>query len=222
MCGRFSFAPELKIVNEHYGITVNNSEIKPNYNCAPTQLLPVISNDAPGMLSRYRWGLVPFWAKDQSIGNKLINSRAETISEKASFRTSFKRRRCLVPADAFYEWRKVAGAKKKIPYRIFLNNQPLFSMAGIWDQWKNPDGDTIRSFSIITTTPNELVAEIHNRMPVILAKGAEKLWLESNNERELLDLLRPFPAKLMDAYRISELVNSPGNNSVEVMREVGG
>ena len=222
MCGRFSFAPDLKIVNEHYDITVNDNEIEPNYNCAPTQLLSVISNDAPGKLSRYRWGLIPFWAKDQSIGNKLINSRAETITEKASFKTSFKRRRCLVPADAFYEWRKVADIKKKIPYRIFLKDQPLFSMAGIWDQWKNPDGEIVRSFSIITTSPNQLVAEIHNRMPVILPKRLEKLWLDSNDERELLDLLQPFPAKLMDAYKVSELVNSPRNNSVEVMREVGG
>jgi len=218
MCGRYSFAPDLKIVNEHYDIKVSDSKIEPNYNCAPTQMLPVISNDAPGSLGYFRWGLVPFWAKDKSIGNKLINARAETITEKPSFRTSFKRRRCLVPADAFYEWRKDELSKKKIPYRIFLKDQPLFSMAGIWDQWKNPEGETIRTFSIITTSPNELMAEIHNRMPVILPKESEKLWLESNDQNQLIDMLHPFPAKLMDAYRISDLVNSPRNNSVEMTK----
>ncbi len=221
MCGRYSFAPDLKIVNEHYDITVNDNEIDPNYNCAPTQLLPVISNDTPGKLSRYRWGLIPFWAKDQSIGNKMINARAETILEKPSFKTSFKRRRCIIPADAFYEWRKEEATKRKTPYRIFLKDQPIFSIAGIWDQWKNPEGEAIRSFSIITTSPNELIAEIHNRMPVILAKQAEKIWLESKDEPQLIDLLQPFPAKLMDAYRISELVNSPGNNSIEIIEALG-
>lgn len=221
MCGRYSFAPELKIVNEHYDITVNDNEIKPNYNCAPTQLLPVVSNDAPEKLSLYRWGLIPFWAKDKSIGNKLINSRAETITEKASFKTSFKRRRCLIPADAFYEWRKKTSVKKKIPYRIFIKDQLLFSMAGIWDQWKGPEGEIIRSFSIITTSPNELMAEIHNRMPVILSKQSENTWMKSSNQQELLDLLQPFPAKLMDAYRISELVNSPRNNTQEIIKKVG-
>ncbi len=220
MCGRYSFAPDLKIVNEHYHITVGDNKIKANYNCAPTQLLPVISNDAPGNLSLFRWGLIPFWAKDKSIGNKLINSRAETIAEKPSFRTSFKRRRCLVPADAFYEWRKDEHTKKKIPYRIFLKDQPLFSIAGIWDQWKSPEGETVRSFSIITTSPNELMAEIHMRMPVILPKDSESIWLESQDQSQLLEMLQPFPAKLMDAYRISDLVNSPRNNSEEIVQKL--
>jgi len=220
MCGRYSFAPELKIVNEHYDITVNDNKIESNYNCAPTQLLPVISNETPGKLSRYRWGLIPFWAKDKSIGNKLINSRAETITEKASFKSSFKRRRCLIPADAFYEWRKNGGTKTKTPYRIFLKDQALFSMAGIWDQWKNPEGEIIQSFSIITTSPNALMAEIHNRMPVILPKKSEKFWLEGENEKQLLEMLQPYPDNLMDAYRISELVNSPRNNSREIIEPV--
>jgi putative SOS response-associated peptidase YedK len=220
MCGRYSFAPDLKIVNEHYNITVNDNKILLNYNCAPTQLLPVISNEEPDTMSRFRWGLIPFWAKDKSIGNKLINARAETIAEKPSFRTSFKQRRCLIPADAFYEWRKDESTKKKIPYRIFLKEQPLFSMAGIWDQWLSPEGETIHSFSIITTSPNELMAEIHARMPVILPKEMEKLWLESQDQYQLLEMLKPYPAKLMDAYRISDLVNSPRNNSEEIVREL--
>jgi putative SOS response-associated peptidase YedK len=219
MCGRYSFAPDLKIVNEHYNITVKDNKIDSNYNCAPTQLLPVISNEEPGIMSLFRWGLIPFWAKDKSIGNKLINARAETIAEKPSFRTSFKRRRCLIPADAFYEWRKDENTKKKIPYRIFLKDQPLFSMAGIWDEWKSPESESVNSFSIITTSPNELMVEIHNRMPVILPKDLEKIWLERNDQKLLLEMLQPYPAKLMDAYRISDLVNSPRNNSEEIVRK---
>lgn len=220
MCGRYSFAPELKIVNEHYDITVNDNDLDQNYNCAPSQQLPVVSNDNPGALSKYHWGLIPFWAKDKKIGYKMINARGETITEKPSFRNAFKKRRCLVPADAFYEWKRMTGSKEKIPYRIFLKDQPLFSMAGIWETWKNPEGEYIRSFSIITTTPNELMAEIHDRMPVILSKTDEKTWLESGNQEELLNLIRPFPAAGMDAYRISKLVNSPRNNSKEIIEKV--
>jgi len=220
MCGRYSFAPDLKIVNEHYNITVEDGMLLQNFNCAPTQLLPVITNEIPQRFSFFRWGLIPFWAKDISIGNKLINTRAETILEKPSFRQSFKLRRCIIPADAFYEWKANGLKARKIPYRIFVKNQQVFSMAGLWDQWKSPAGETIHSFSIITTTPNELMADIHNRMPVILPKESEKFWIESRDEKDLLDLLKPFPAGQMDAYRISELVNSPGNNTAEVAKPV--
>lgn len=222
MCGRYSFAPDLKIVNEHYDITVADGEAEPNYNCAPSQQLPVISNDAPGDLSRYRWGLIPFWAKDMSIGYKLINARGETIAEKNSFNNAFRKRRCLVPADAFYEWKRMDGSKEKIPYRIFVKDQPLFSMAGIWEQWKSPEGELVRSFSIVTTSPNEMMNEIHNRMPVILSKTDEHKWLESDKENVLQELIKPFPANLMDAYRISTLVNSPRNNSKEITEPVEG
>ncbi len=217
MCGRYSFAPELKIVNEHYDITVDAGEIEPNYNCAPSQMLPVITNKNPGKMMRFRWGLIPFWAKDPAIGNRLINARAETITEKGAFRSSFRQRRCLIPADAFYEWRKEPLTGKKTPYRIFLKDRPLFSMAGIWDQWKNRDGEILHTFSIITTSPNELMAEIHHRMPVIIPRDMEKHWLKSNDETQLAGMLRPFPAKLMDAYRISDMVNSPKNNTSEII-----
>jgi putative SOS response-associated peptidase YedK len=220
MCGRYSFAPDLKIVNEHYSITVNDGKLLLNFNCAPTQLLPVITNEIPLRFSLFRWGLIPFWAKGVSIGNKLINTRAETILEKPSFRQSFKHRRCIVPADAFYEWKAMGLKGRKKPYRIFLKNQPVFSMAGLWDLWKSPVGESIFSFSIITTSPNEIMADIHNRMPVILPKEAEKFWIESYDEKELLGLLKPFPADQMEAYRISELVNSPANNTAEVAKPV--
>lgn len=220
MCGRYSFAPDLKIVNQHYDITIKDGELTPNYNCAPTQLLPVITDEKPGQISLFRWGLIPFWAKDIAIGNKLINARSETITEKASFKNAFRRRRCLVPADAFYEWKTPEAKKGKIPYRIFLTTQPVFSMAGIWEQWKNPEGETIHSFSVITTSPNELMAEIHNRMPVILNSQEEKIWLQSTDQDELLGLLRPYPAKEMSACRISDLVNSPRNNSKAIIEPI--
>ncbi|MFP4471070.1 MAG: SOS response-associated peptidase [Bacteroidales bacterium] len=220
MCGRYSFAPELKIVNEHYDVSAGPQEVAPNYNCAPTQMLPVIANATPGELCRYRWGLIPFWAKDPSIGNRLINARGETVASKPAFKNAFKGRRCLVPADAFYEWLKPAEGKLKIPFRIVLKDQQVFSMAGIWEEWKDPDGLPVRSFSIITTTPNELMAEIHDRMPVILPAESEEAWLHSTDETELQDMLKPYPAGLMEAYRISSKVNSPRNNSPEIIEPV--
>ncbi|HPW43256.1 MAG TPA: SOS response-associated peptidase [Bacteroidales bacterium] len=218
MCGRYSFAPDLKIVNEHYDISVNDDDLTPNYNCAPSQLLPVITNDKSISFNFFRWGLIPFWAKDISIGNKLINARSETILEKPSFRNAFRQRRCLVPADAFYEWKQ--EVKEKIPYRIFLKNQNIFSMAGIWEKCKLPNGETIFSFAIITTQPNTLMTKIHNRMPVILDKKGEDLWINNTDEKELTNLLKPFPAEQMTAYRISNLVNSPRNNSPKIIEPI--
>ena len=204
MCGRYSFAPDLKVVNQHYDIKVNDGTLIPNYNCAPTQILPVLTNETPGQLSFFRWGLIPFWAKDPSIAIKLINARAETILEKPSFKHSYKSRRCLVPADSFYEWKASDTGGRKTPYRIFLKDQPLFSMAGLWDQWKSPAGETIRSFSIITTSPNEMMAGIHNRMPLILPAKFERFWLEATNEKDLLELLQPFASDKMDYVEVSD------------------
>jgi len=218
MCGRYSFAPDLKIVNEHYDISVNDGDLTPNYNCAPSQLLPVITNDKSISFNFFRWGLIPFWAKDISIGNKLINARSETILEKPSFRNAFRQRRCLVSADAFYEWKQ--EVKEKIPYRIFLKNQNIFSMAGIWEKCKLSNGETIFSFAIITTQPNTLMTKIHNRMPVILDKKGEDLWINNTDEKELTNLLKPFPAEQMTAYRISNLVNSPRNNSPKIIEPI--
>ncbi len=199
MCGRYSFAPELKVVNEHYNISVDDGKINPNYNCAPSQSLPVISGDKPQELSFYHWGLIPFWAKDKRIGYKMINARGETLSEKPAFRNAFKQRRCLVPADAFYEWKKQTGSKTKTPFRIFLPGQAVFSMAGLWEEWKDEQGLVIRSFTIVTVAPNAMMAEIHNRMPLILDKADEQTWLNSRNMEELQSLIKPFPAARMDA-----------------------
>lgn len=216
MCGRYSFAPDLEIVNEHYNIVANPADVAANYNAAPTQLLPVITNEAPQQLSLLRWGLVPSWAKDAAIGNKLINARADSVDTKPSFRNAFKSRRCLVPADAFYEWKQAAGCMTKIPYRIRIKEQLLFSMAGIWEQWENPAGGLLQSFAIITTSANKLLAELHNRMPVILSPETEQLWLSDIENKQLLSLLQPFDAKAMEAYPVSSRLNSPRNNSKEL------
>jgi putative SOS response-associated peptidase YedK len=159
-----------------------------------------------------RWGLIPSWAKDQSIGSRMINARAETLSEKPSFRDAFRKRRCLVVADGFYEWQKVAGRKR--PMRIVLQTGEPFAFAGLWESWRDPEGTTVRSCTIITTGPNSLIEPIHNRMPVILSRDDEARWLdpEMDDPPSLLQMLAPYPQGAMDAYEISTLVNSPAND----------
>jgi len=218
MCGRFQLSVKGKHINERFNVEVYDDFYRPSFNCAPSQNLAVISNMEAKKLSFFSWGLIPFWAKDEKFGNKLINSKAETITEKPSFKNSFRQKRCLVICNGFYEWKKENN--KKTPYRIFLKNNELFSMAGIWDTWKDGEGRPINSFSIITTTPNSLMKNIHHRMPVILRKEDEKKWLEKTDQNELLKLLKPFEDKLMDAYPISELVNSPINNSPEIIKKI--
>ncbi|OQX75065.1 MAG: hypothetical protein B6D61_11100 [Bacteroidetes bacterium 4484_249] len=219
MCGRFSFSPLAKIIEDRFDVKVDSSNYKPRYNCAPTQNLAVVSNIKPDELSFYRWGLIPFWAKDKAIGNKLINAKAETINEKPSFKNSFKQKRCLVLSDGFYEWKKI-NSKEKVPYRITLKNNTLFAFAGIWDNWKDEEGNYISSFSIITTTPNELVKNIHNRMPVILEEKDEKAWLTENDTEFLKTLLKPFSSNQMTAFPVSKLVNSPVHDRPEIQNPV--
>jgi putative SOS response-associated peptidase YedK len=218
MCGRYSFILEDELIRERFGITVRSAIYKARYNCAPTQKLAVISNENPGELSLYRWGLIPFWAKDPAIGNKLINAKSETILEKPSFKNSFKSKRCLVLSDGFYEWKKDAG---KIPYRITRRDGSAFSMAGIWDKWINQDSEEIHSFAILTTVPNSLMEKIHDRMPVILDRETEKKWIENISQEELVSLLKPCDASSLLAFPVSTLVNSPRNDSPEILKPVG-
>jgi putative SOS response-associated peptidase YedK len=213
VCGRFSFAAKARIIEDRFDVESDEALILPRYNCAPSQNLAVISNAEPSRLSMYRWGLIPVWAKDSAIGAKTINAKAETILEKPSFRQPFKKRRCLVPADSFYEWQK---DRMKTPFRIMMNNEDLFAMAGIWDAWINPQGEEVRSFSILTTIANDLVAGIHHRMPVILKREDEQVWLESTDEQQLLSLLQPYDPKAMKAYPISRLVNSPAYDHEDI------
>lgn len=214
MCGRFQLSVKGRQISERFNVEVFDEMYKPNYNCAPSQNLPVITNTEPGKLSFFKWGLIPFWAKDPKIGYKLINTRAETITEKTSFKSAFKKRRCLVPANGFYEWRK---DENKTPFRIFLKSEEIFSMAGIWETWKDAEAKPIHSFSIITTKPNSLMESIHNRMPVILPPKMEDAWLHETDEIALKNLLVPFNASEMDAYPVSKKVNSPANNNDSII-----
>ena len=215
MCGRYSYSKPNDII-ERFGLGQLEFEFGPRYNIAPSQQVPVvIHQNGCKRLLMFRWGLIPYWAKEESIGNKLINARAETLEEKPSFRRSFKQRRCLVLADGFYEWRKEGRVRK--PYRITLQDGSSFAFAGLWDSWLSPTGQTINSCAIITTTPNKLMEPIHNRMPVILPQDMESVWLggDVTSSREVKGLLTPFPAERMVAYEVSTLVNSPRNEGPE-------
>lgn len=189
MCGRYSFALEDALIKERFGVTVHTAIYKARYNCAPTQTLPVITNVQPGELSFFRWGLVPFWAKKVPVGYSMINARAETLEEKPSYREAFLKRRCLVPADAFYEWKKNGV---KVPYRISVEGEAAFAMAGLWEHWNRPQGGILYSFTIITTPPNAVVAPIHDRMPAILAREDEHRWLTEEDPEVLKGMLRPY------------------------------
>jgi putative SOS response-associated peptidase YedK len=214
MCGRYTIVITIDELMLHYMIEVpTNRYHTPRYNVAPGQLVMAVINDGEkNRLGELKWGLVPSWAQDEKISYKMINARAESVTEKPGFRASFQRKRCLIPADSFYEWKKI-GADKQ-PMRIMLKDEGIFSMAGLYDTWTAPDGRKVSSCTIITTTPNALMVDIHDRMPVILGLEAEKIWLDKEQKLEdLQDLLRPFPAEDMLAYPISKLVGNVKNDN---------
>ena len=221
MCGRFSIAG-FEGIEERFQIKIEFPDLKPNYNVAPSQDITVILNNGLNYLAMFRWGLIPFWAKDPSIGHKMINARAETVDEKPSFKTCLQRKRCLIVADGFYEWKKEGTTKR--PHRITLKSKEFFGFAGLWDTWKSPTGEIVNSCSIITTTPNELMEPIHNRMPVILPRDVEPVWLDQSitDSHYLKSLLVPYPAELMIAYEVSPFVNSVKNNGPECLVALGG
>jgi putative SOS response-associated peptidase YedK len=210
MCGRFALSVKTEDIEKLKPGFTAEEELTPRYNIAPTQNIAVSLNDGKNSVSMARWGLIPFWAKDESIGNKMINARAETLLEKPSFSKSLKTKRCLIFADAFYEWKKSGDSKRKTPYLVKMKNSEPFTFAGLWDKWINPNGESVITAIIITTEPNELMKVIHHRMPVILDEEARTKWLakESKNE-ELVSLLKPYPDIEMTAYEVSTIVNSP-------------
>lgn len=220
MCGRFTLSQPTDAIASAFNIA-QIPPLEPRYNIAPTQLIPSILS-APGgekQLQMLRWGLIPSWAKDAKIGAKLINARAETVSEKPSFRAAFKRRRCLIVADGFYEWQR--QEKQKQPYYFRLQNAQLFAFAGLWEQWKSPDEDIINSCTILTTEANDLLRPIHDRMPVILESKDYGLWLDSEAQQpQLQQLLRPYQADLMTSYTVSTKVNNPKNNTPECINSL--
>ncbi|MED3550671.1 SOS response-associated peptidase [Cytobacillus praedii] len=224
MCGRFTLTATFTEIIQRFEIAAAIEEelYNPNYNVAPSQsVLSVINDGSKNRLGFLRWGLIPPWAKDMKIGNKMINARAETIAEKPSFRSAFKKKRCLIIADSFYEWKR-HDDQTKTPMRIKLRSGDLFAMAGLWDRWISPNGESIYSCSVITTTPNDLVKGIHDRMPAILKPNDEKIWLDPaiSDIKQLNSLLNPFNQDLMETYEVSSLVNSPKNNSIDLIREI--
>lgn len=213
MCGRYTLTTDAATLQTEFNLASIPQDLAPRYNIAPTQQVASIINDGTQRrLEAFRWGLIPFWAKDKAIGNRMINARAETIAEKPSFKHPLRKQRCLILADGFYEWKKTPQGK--IPMYIRLVDKKPFAFAGLWDQWADPDGEVIYSCAIITTQPNELMAPIHNRMPVILPHEAVDLWLDPSIEaaQMLLPLLAPYPEEEMRCYPVSQLVNSPAND----------
>jgi putative SOS response-associated peptidase YedK len=227
MCGRFTLTdPDADLA-----VQFNLPEIpdmQPRYNIAPTQ--PVATVRVAGKsqareMAMLHWGLIPFWAKDPKIGSRMINARAETAAEKPAFRAAFRRRRCLVVADGFYEWQKQNGTKQ--PFFIHLRDRRPFAFAGLWEHWEGPDDSIIQSCTLLTCNPNDFLKAIHNRMPVILDPADYDLWLDPEVEdRDLLQpLLRPYPTQSMDGYPVSRYVNSPDNDSpkcIEPLPDAGG
>lgn len=216
MCGRYTIIAKVEEIEKRFNVEVPKSYV-PRYNAAPTQILPVITNENPEGLSFFNWGLIPKWAKDKTISSKLINARSETISEKVSFKNALKQRRCLVIADGFYEWKRLSK-KSKIPYRIILNTQDLFAFAGLWEEYEDEDQNPVHTFTIVTTTANLAISKIHERMPVILEPNSEKIWLSSSTSvEESLNLLKPYDETKMENYSISPMVNSVGNDNPQLI-----
>jgi putative SOS response-associated peptidase YedK len=219
MCGRYSLAAKAEKIAKRFQVDPTDA-YKPKYNAAPTQLMPVITTDSPDGLSFFYWGMVPAWSNNRSVSQTLINARAETLLEKATFRTSFRWRRCLIPADGFYEW-KALGKKSKVPYRFTLKQDELFAFAGLWDEFETADGVLHHTFVIITTEANPLVHPIHDRMPAILTPDDEKRWLDPKVEAEdLLQILRPLPEQLMRSYTVSPEVNNVQHDHEGLLKHI--
>jgi putative SOS response-associated peptidase YedK len=216
MCGRYTLKTPAGVLTERFDIEESSTSITSSYNIAPTQqVATVLAENGKRKLEMLHWGLIPSWAKDPEVGNRMINARAETVAEKPSYRKAFQERRCLILADGFYEWQKTDNGKQ--PFYIRMEDESPFAFAGLWESWRN--GREIRSCTIITTAPNELAASIHNRMPVILHPEDYDMWLDPDfDEREpLTSLLKPFPAEAMEAYPVSRRVNNPANNDAGVV-----
>lgn len=216
MCGRFTIIAPYEYIIYRFQVKHDSGRdmYKANYNVAPGQkILTVIWGTDGNRMGFLRWGLIPSWAKDEKIGYKLINARAETITQKPSFQESFQKRRCIIVADSFYEWEH-RDPKEKQPFRITMKSGELFAMAGLWESWKKDDGQIIYSCTIITTKANTLMSPIHDRMPVILKKEDEAKWLDpSSNPKELANMLQPYDSEHMQAYEVSQDVNSFKNNA---------
>jgi putative SOS response-associated peptidase YedK len=221
MCGRYTVTVTLDELLLRYHTDMSApSYYVPRYNVAPGQMVMAVIHDGErNRLGSLRWGLIPEWAKDESMGYKMINARAETLTDKPAFKNSFQRKRCLIPADSFYDWKGTGGGKQ--PMRIMLKSQEIFSLAGLYDTWISPDGSKISSCTIITTTSNELMVDIHDRMPVIVRPEDESLWLDRHITQTdtLYPLLKPYPAEEMYAYPVSGRVGNVRNDDQACVEE---
>lgn len=219
MCGRYLITSHTEAIRQLFKVD-QRPNIAPSYNVAPTQSVPIIRiKEGARELVTARWGLVPFWAKVLNIGYRMINAKAETVAEKPTFRDSYKRRRCLIVADGFYEWKKEAESKQ--PYLIRLKDMGPFAFAGLWADWADKDsGEQIESCTIITTEPNELMASLHNRMPAILASADYDAWLNPE-AGDGQSLLRPFSAAAMEAFPVDRAVGNVRNNYAELIEPTG-
>ena len=220
MCGRYTLIADLGDLAQRFEFDGSDFSYDPGYNIAPTESVLTVRNVEGREAAFMRWGLIPFWAKDPKIGARMINTRAETVAEKPAFRNTLRRRRCLVLADGFYEWQKMPMGKR--PFRIVMRSGEPFAFAGLWETWKGPKGYVVPSCSIITTAANDFLAPIHNRMPVILARESEEIWLntEVQDAASLTGILAPYPDEAMDAYEVSTLVNYARNDGPEVIARV--
>lgn len=224
MCGRYTLRVSPVELAEIFD-SLRTIEWSPRYNIAPTQTVAAVrraTQSATRELVLLKWGLIPSWADDPKIGSSLINARAETVATKPAFRSAMKRKRCLIPADGFYEWQAVPGQKAKQPFYVGVRDLPVFAFAGLWEHWTNPAGTPVETCTIITTDANELMQSVHTRMPVILDPGDYDLWLDCDGHApaEVLPLLKPFPAERMQLAPVSTLVNSPRNDRPECIVRV--
>lgn len=224
MCGRYGRRADKQRIAEwmqaHNTSVFDETYLAPSYNVAPTDFQPIVRLDRDGQreLTVMRWGLVPYWAKDSKIGFSTINAKSETVTTSPTFREAMKRRRCLVPAEWFYEWQKTDATTKQ-PYAISLRDDSLFAFAGLWERWKDKAKDLVlETYTVLTTDPNELLEPIHNRMPVILAPKDYQRWLEPGEPAHLpTDLLRPYPAEAMKAWKVGSAVGNVRNNAPELI-----
>ncbi len=219
MCGRFTQRKPQQNLVVRFSVGNVLFDTSPRFNISPTQLIAAITMaDAPQLVG-FRWGLIPSWAKDAKIASKMINARSETLEEKPSFRTPFQKRRCLIPTDGWYEWKQTDNGKQ--PYFFHRRDDELFAFAGLWEEWKSPEGERIQTCTIITTEANELAADFHHRMPVVLRPEAESLWLDpAALMAEIFDLLIPYPDNDLEIYPVSRAVNSPANDNEEMVFKV--
>lgn len=221
MCGRFILTVEAPELDQEFGIKDLPDDFKARYNVAPTQSVSVVVDPENRNIESFRWGLVPSWAKDTSISSKLINARAETINEKPSYRKAFQDRRCLILANGFYEWQRMSGSRgTAVPYIFRRKGNKPFAFAGLWEMWRQPDGDWLRSCTIITCAANDLVRPVHERMPVMLNGRTAWNWLTMRSRNDLESMLQPYNAEDMIAYAVSPRVNRPEIDTPDLIQPV--